>query len=112
MSKLLTWDPKKNKSVLVGEIAGTTLFRDVQVKHFMRVVGGYGIQEPAFQQALSQGVKKIVLKEVETSQRWEANVKTWLLNSKLADYGHGKQRFLGLSYMTTHQLKESDLEGK
>jgi len=105
MAKLLTWDPAKNKRVLVGNLIGDTLFRDVDPKHFMRIVNGYGIQEVAFQEIVLSGVKKIILKETKTEQQWEGDIYDWLYNSKIADYGHGKQRFLSLKFMRTHQVK-------
>lgn len=107
---LLAFDPGKNKYIKCGVIAGTTLFRDVEPKHFMRVLQGYGIQEIAFQEAINKGIKVIVLKETKTGLQWEADIPTWLLHSKVADYGHGKQRFLSLKFMKTHQLKEPDSE--
>jgi len=97
--KILTWDSKKGKKVLCGELIGDTLFRDVEAKHFMRVLQGYGIQEVAFQEILSRGAKYIILKETHTDKRWKADVETWKMHSKVADYGHGKQRFLSLKYM-------------
>jgi hypothetical protein len=97
--KLLCYDPKKNKQVLVGELIGNTLFRDVEPEHFMRIVQGYGIQEVAFQEILKKEVKFIILKETHTDKRWKADVETWKKKGKVADYGHGKQRFLSLSYM-------------
>jgi len=105
--KLLTYDPAKKKKVLCGELVGDTLFRWVKPEHFMRVVQGYGIQEIAFQEIMKQGVKKIVLKETHTEQRWEADVETWKYRGKVADYGHGKQRFLSLKYMRTHKMPKS-----
>ena len=102
--KLTAFDPGKNKYVLCGEVVGDTLFRWVKPEHFMRVLQGYGIQEVAFQKIMMEGLKKIVLKEEKTEQRWEADVETWKLNSKIADYGHGKQRFLSLKFMRTHEL--------
>jgi hypothetical protein len=89
---------------LVGELIGDTLFKDVQPYHFMRVVGGYGINEDAFQDILSKGCKKIVIKEVNTGKRWEGSVKDWQEHCHIADYGSGKQRFLGLKYMHTHKI--------
>ena len=108
--KLLTFDPHKNKKVLCGELIGDTLFRNVEPKHFMRVLQGYGIQEVAFQEAVKRGVEKIVLKETHTEQQWEASINAWLNSSKIADYGHGKQRFLSLKFMKTHNTPEPDHE--
>lgn len=106
--KLITFDPAKNKRVLVGEVVGDTLFRWVKPEHFMRVLQGYGIQEVAFQKIMMEGLKTIVLKEEATEQRWEASVEIWKLNSKIADYGHGKQRFLSLKFMKTHEMPKPD----
>jgi hypothetical protein len=108
MAKLYTWDPGKNKKVLCGEIQGTALFRWVEPQHFMRVVDGYGIQEIAFQEIVKRGVRLIILKETATEQRWEATTETWLQHSKVADYGHGKQRFLSMKYQSTHKIPGPD----
>lgn len=101
--KLLTFDPRKRKQVLVGEIIGDTLFRNVTTKHFMRVLDGYGIQEDAMRQLVSRGVHKIVIKETDTGKQWESLESDWALHGKSADYGNGKQRFLSLKYMHTHK---------
>jgi hypothetical protein len=107
--KLLAWDPTKKKQVLCGELIGDTLFRWVEPKHFMRVVGGYGIQEIAFQEIVKRGVKKIVLKETHTNQRWEATIDEWKEHCHIADYGHGKQRFMSTKYMHTHKLPPQEV---
>lgn len=107
--KLLTYDPAKGKTVLCGELVGDTLFRWVEPKHFMRVLQGYGIQEVAFQEMVKRGVKLIVLKETATEQKWEAHIDVWMNSSKIADYGHGKQRFLSLKFMKTHKLPEPEV---
>ena len=108
--KLLTYDPAKKKKVLVGEIIGDTLFRWVQPEHFMQVVGGYGIQEIAFQQILKERVKMIILKATHTEKRWEADVETWKYHGRVMDYGNGKQRFLSMKYMRTHELPQPEPE--
>lgn len=102
--KIISFDLKKKKYILVGELIGDTLFKYVQPYHFMRVVGGYGINEDAFQEVVSKGCKKIVIKEMATHQRWEASVEDWAKHCHIADYGSGKQRFLGLKYMKTHKV--------
>lgn len=106
--KLLAFDPAKKKQVLCGEIAGTSLFRWVKPEHFMRVLQGYGIQEVAFQKICEEELKMIILKEEHTGLNWEAPVEIWKLHGKVMDYGHGKQRFLSLKYMKTHQLPKPD----
>jgi len=101
--KILSYDPRKKKYIKCGLLIGDTFFRDVTHKHFMRVVGGYGIQEDAFQKIVAEGGKKIVIKETDTNRQWEADIKAWDEHCHIADYGNGKQRFLGLKYMKTHK---------
>lgn len=112
--KLLTFDPRKRKKVLVGKIIGDTLFRKmVKRKHFMKVVDGYGIQEQAMVELLRRGVQKVIIIETDTKRRWKSRIQDWIKHGKVADYsGHGKQRFLSLRYMRSfakdhqYQLKQ------
>jgi len=104
--KIYTFDPKKHRIVLCGNLVEDTLFRDVKPEHFMKV-DGYGIQEWSFQKIVKEGAKKIVLKE-HLGNQWEARTKDWIEHGKVADYGHGKQRFLSLNYMKRHELKEAN----
>lgn len=106
--KLLAFDPAKKKMVLCGEVVGDSLFRWVKPEHFMRVSQSYGIQEVAFQKIVIEGLKTIILKEEATEQRWEASVEDWRVHGRVADYGHGKQRFLGIKFMRTHKIPEPD----
>ena len=101
MRKLLAKDPAKNKLVLCGYTDGDMFIRNVHsIKHFMRVTGGYGIQEVGFQEILKRGIEKVLMKETDTKKQWASNIKAWKDNSRVADYGNGKQRFLSLKYMT------------
>lgn len=97
--KILTYDTKKKKVVLCGEFIGDTFFRNVKPYHYMKVVGGYGISEDAFQEIISKGCKKIIIKEITTENSWESRIEDWIGHCHIADYGSGKQRFLGLKYM-------------
>lgn len=111
--KLLTWDTRKEKQVLVGNISGDTLFRNVFANHFMRLLNGYGIQEVAFQEAIEMGVKWIVEKVSPTGDMWRSSIKDWKLHGRVADYGHGKQRFLSMKFMSKYSGRadfETDLD--
>jgi hypothetical protein len=100
--KFLTYDTKKKKKVLVGEIQGELLIKTVNPTiYFMRVVGGYGIQYNALLELIGK-VKKIVIKETGGEQ-WEATPEYWKEHCSIADYGNGKQAFLSLKYMTIHK---------
>lgn len=108
--KLLAFDPAKNKRILCGEVIGNALFRWVKPEHFMRKFQAYGIQEVAFQEIILKGVENIILKEEGTGKNWKADTKTWNIHGKVMDFGHGKQRFLSMKYMRSHELQEEDLE--
>lgn len=97
--KILTYDIRKKKTVLCGELEGETFRREVNSRHFMRVVGGYGIQEDAFQKLCEKRAKKILIHVENTSTTWESVIEDWKINSKTMDFGNGKQRFLSLKYM-------------
>jgi len=101
MMKLLTFDPGKQKVVLVGywNKEKKLLGRRVGPEHFMRVVQGYGIQNVAFQELIKSGIKHIALKEIHTGDVLFSTTKEWLDKGRVADYGNGKQRFLSIKYM-------------
>jgi len=96
--KLLITDPTKHKEVLVGDVEGEVLLRRVKPEHYMRVVEGYGIQEAAFNALPAYGVQKIVL-ITDSGAIYGSDLQIWLDHGRVADYGHGKQRFLSLKYM-------------
>jgi hypothetical protein len=103
--KLLTFDTRKQKKVLVGEINGDKLVKKVTANHFMRIVNGYGIQYEALAELSDKKIKTIEVHELEGLRRkWTATVKEWIEKSKTMDFGNGKQVFLSLKYM--HEIKE------
>lgn len=104
MIKFLTWDAKKRKQVLVGEINGKQLIKKVDpLKHFMRVVGGYGIQYEALVELKAKGITRVTIQE-KGGKEWDSTIEDWFNNSSFADYGNGKQAFLSLKYMHSHNL--------
>jgi hypothetical protein len=98
---LTTYDPKKQKTVLVGTIIDGVLIKKVTKKHFMKRVDGYGIQESAFPDLIWEGVKTIVILCLDTGKKWISTIEDWNQHGSLADFGNGKQRFLSLKYMHT-----------
>lgn len=99
---IYTFDSKKQKKVLCGNFTQNTFIREVlRGKHYMNVVGGYGIQEDAFNELLDLGCKYIVIKELDTKSNLYSQIKTWQDRPKvhIANYGSGIQRFLGEKYM-------------
>ena len=110
--KVYSYDPAKKKQILCGEIIEHTFFREVSTSHFMRVLNGYGIQEDAYQKLREHGVKKITLIELKTTNSWVSDIVDWEMSGKVADYGHGKQRFLSLKYMHSKKNIKVNALGK
>jgi hypothetical protein len=101
MKPLLAYDIKKKKYIKCGEVDKDSFLRKVRSTHFMRVVGGYGIQEDALTQLAERKVTKIAIYVEDTHTMWYSTLKDWIDYGRSADYGHGKQRFLSLKYMKT-----------
>ena len=100
MRKLLVFDPAKQKLALCGYVDGNAFIRDVvSYKHFMQIVGGYGIQELAFTELQKRDIKNVMLRETDTGKNWYSKLGDWVDHGKVADYGHGQQRFLSMKYM-------------
>lgn len=96
--KITTYDPKKRKVVLAGDLEADVFTKKVSSKHFMKLFQAYGIQEDVIHKLKEQNCKTIRL--VTPTQTYEASLNIWLLpHIKVMDYGHGKQRFLGVKDM-------------
>lgn len=88
----------RGRVVKAGYIEGDTFHKTVdRKKHYMRVVGGYGIQSHVFNQL---NVKNIKLKE-KRGKTWTIPLEVWKEHGKEADYGYGKQVFLSENYYET-----------
>jgi len=96
--KIYAYYPQEGKEMVVGDVIDTDFVKDVKSKNFMRVVQGYGIQEEGFAK-IPKEVKRIILLEKDTDKTYVSNFTDWILHGKVADYGHGKQRFLSIKYM-------------
>lgn len=98
MEKLFCFDPRKNKTVLAGEIELDTFFKKVEPKHFMKIIQGYGIQENVIEQLKSKGIKNI--KIITNVSQYASTLDDWLApDIKVLDYGNGKQRFMPIHRM-------------
>lgn len=105
--KAYCYDPKYKKLMTMGNKIGDVFFKTVESKHFMRVVGGYGLQYDAFACFESEGIKSVEVLEHHTGITWQSAVKDWFAHGKIADYGRGKQIFLSLKYM--HQKNKAKI---
>lgn len=96
-----TYDPKKKKNVLAGfyDRQEKTFYRYVKPEHYMKIVGGYGIQEDVVQKLIKLGCSAIKIKAQDGI--YFSEIEKWLTpDIRAMDFGHGKQRFLPLVRMT------------
>jgi hypothetical protein len=98
ITKVLAFDKKKNKQILVGNIIDGVFYKDVEPKHYFRIVDGYGIQYVSLLKLIELKIKKIVIRDISKNQ-WETKPQEWIDNGKAMDFGSGKQQFLSMKYM-------------
>ena len=98
MEKITTYDPKKNKHILAGNIEGKTLIKQVSGRHFFSKFQAYGIQEDVIQKLIEKKINKI--KIISHTLIYESKIKDWVNGHVLIrDFGNGLQRFLPIHYM-------------
>lgn len=98
-TKVYCFDPKYKKLMTMGNKIGDVFFKTVDEKHFMRVVGGYGLQYDAFACFEKEGITDIEVLERHTGITWLSKPTEWYTHGRISDYGRGKQIFLSLKYM-------------
>jgi len=98
LEKITTYDPKKGKLILAGNVENNTFIKQVTAKHFFYKLQAYGIQEEVVQKLIEKGITKVQI--VSHSLTYESNIKDWVNGHALVrDYGNGLQRFLPIHYM-------------
>ncbi len=94
--KIYTYDPKKQKTILAGEVLEENylpyFLKKVTKRHYMILERGFGISESVLQQLIHLGVTDIRIKT--KTGIILSNLEDWL-KRPIKNYGHGKQRFLG-----------------
>ena len=98
-TKAYCFDPHFKEFKLMGNKIGDVFFKKVESKHFMRVIGGYGLQYDAFACFEEEGIETIEVLESHTKNIWVSKRQDWFEHGKIADYGRGKQIFLSLKFM-------------
>ena len=107
IGELWAYDIKKEKYILCGHLVGAIFYRDVKLEHYIRMIGGYGIQDDAFQLLVIHGYKHIVLRK-ENGEQLISPIGEWLKpNIRVKDLGHGNQRLVPEKYMTLYGQAES-----
>lgn len=109
-TKAYCFDPHLKEFKLMGNKIGDVFFKKVESKHFMRVIGGYGLQYDAFACFAEEGIKLIEVLESHTKNTWVSKPEDWFEHGKIADYGRGKQIFLSLKYMKKKNRAAIDAE--
>ena len=88
--RIMTFDPRKNGRVLVGDYQDGVLTRRVTSNHFMKKEQGYGIQEDAVERLKELGCTSVHY--ITSSREFDIPFIEYL-NAKSKDYGNGLQRF-------------------
>ena len=92
--KIRTFDPNKQKTVIVGEYKHFIFHKNAEPQHYMYKEKGYGIQDDVIKGLKELNCKKVV---IHTPVRnYAFHFADWL---KIVpkNYGHGMQRFLPIS---------------
>ena len=100
--KITAFDPRKGSHVLVGVLKNGVFTKHVTAKHFMRIVGGYGIQELAFQELLEAKCQTVII--INETESYVSPIQNWIEHGKVMNFNSGNQRFLSLKYMQKKKI--------
>lgn len=89
-TKIYVFDPRKGKDVVLGTIKDDTLYRTVRRSHHIRFCDCYGIQEDAFRNLITLGVKRIRFRTPDKVLMFDMRQRGIVLR----DLGHGPQYLL------------------
>jgi len=96
--KLTTYDCRKGKYIVAGDLKNGIFSRVVNASHYCRRFKGYGIQEALVQsQNFQQGVKKIEFRRGK--KILSISFVEFIKNSNVANLGNGPQRFISEEYL-------------
>lgn len=113
--RLLTYDPKKQKTVVAGYFTEKIFFKEVKNNHYMKLCKGYGINVDVIDQLKKLDCKLIVV--FTPTNILMSMFIDWLKpNIRTLDFGYGKQKFLPDRYFKEpkpeHISKLSELHEK
>ena len=94
--KIYCYDPGKSKNILAGEYdtRTSTFSKKVNNRHYMIKEHGYGIQEEVLQKLAKEGCYEIHI--YTKTGAYITLLDDWL-KRPIKNYGHGNQRFLGMT---------------
>ena len=93
--KITTYDKKKKENIVAGYFVGSTFIKPVKKTHFMKVEGGYGIQEDVIQKLIKLNCSHVLIRTSVFSYTIDFNE---YITAIPKDYGHGKQRFVRIIF--------------
>ncbi|MHA1437895.1 MAG: hypothetical protein ACTSPD_09990 [Promethearchaeota archaeon] len=88
-----TYDPKKRKQVVAGELIGNYFMKTIGKDHFMIKEKGFGIQEDVLQTLQEAGCERIIVKTKKFI--YGTSLENWM-KQPIRNYGHGKQKFISV----------------
>ena len=95
---MMTYDVVKKGIVKAGEFRNSVFVKEVTSRHFMKMLQAYGVQEDVIWKLKELSCVKVRI--VTPTSILESDFSEWLKpDIKVADYGHGKQRFMPINRM-------------
>lgn len=91
-----TYDPKKKKQIVAGELCGNYFMKTIGKDHFMIKERGFGIQEDVLQTLQEVGCERIIVRTKKFI--YGTTLEAWI-KQPVRDYGHGKQRFISVKQL-------------
>lgn len=89
--RIITFDPKKGKQVLVGDFENGILYKRVTSAHFMIKEQGYGIQEDVIERLKELNCE--IVRIIATTKTFDIPFIEYL-KVEPKNYGNGPQRFV------------------
>ena len=84
---------------IIGVLKDGVLTKKVySTVHRLHIVDGYGIDVCAYDLAVKNGAKEIIIKEVDTGRELKADINLFKDKAIEIDFGYGKQLALAGSY--------------
>lgn len=88
---ITVYDAKKQKHVEVGKIGERTFYKKVnRVKHYLRIMQGYAIDEQAVRKLLEMNIDKVVVQE-DTGVQFSISLAGFMEHGINFNLGHGPQ---------------------
>lgn len=106
--KITHYDEAKNLTITVGHYdEDAQTFTGDRTGNYFNIYQGYGIQEESLQKLIEMGCKVIII--TDGKDEYHSPLYRWVEKGIISDWGHGKQRFLPVRFMTDVNDKQEQL---